>query len=63
MVLCVQTYAQLWLAHYTKGEKALERVQKKFIRILLELENTRKDWKNRLFSLEQQKLRGDLIEV
>eukprot|EP00061_Rhincodon_typus_P007698 g29660.t1 len=57
---------QFWSPHYRKDVEALQRVQKKFTRMLLELEGM--NYKERLeklwlFSLERWMLRGDLIEV
>ena len=50
---------QFWSSYYQKDVEALERVQKRFTRISYEerLE------KLGLFSLEQRRLRGNLIEV
>ena len=43
---------QFWSPHYKKDVEALERVQRRFTRIL-----------PGLFSLERRRLRGDSIEV
>ena len=57
---------QFWSPHYQKDVEALERAQKRFIRMLPCMEGI--SYKERLeklglFSLEQRRLRGDLIEV
>ena len=57
---------QFWSPYYRKGIIKLERVQKRFIRMLPGLESlSYKERLNRLglFSLERRRLRGDLIEV
>eukprot|EP00061_Rhincodon_typus_P005166 g24374.t1 len=58
--------AQFWLSSYRKVIIKLERVQKRFTRMLLGMEGL--SYKERLdrlgfFSLEHGRLRGDLIEV
>eukprot|EP00061_Rhincodon_typus_P012874 g38893.t1 len=55
-----------WLPHYRKNVEALERLQKRFTRMLPSLEGMNykeRLEKLRLFSLEQRTLTGDLIEV
>ena len=56
----------LWSLHYQKDMEALERVQRRFTRMLPGLEGVGYEErlnKLRLFSLERWRLRGDLIEV
>eukprot|EP00061_Rhincodon_typus_P002140 g16716.t1 len=57
---------QFWLPYYRKDIIKLERVQKRFTRMLLAVMGLK--YKNRLeklglFSLEHRRLRGDLIVV
>jgi len=57
---------QFWSPHYQKDVEALERVQKRFTRMLPGMEGISYEEKLEkvcLFSLERQRLRGDLIEV
>ena len=57
---------QFWSPHYRKDVDALERVQKRFTRMLPGLEDTDYEErlnKLRLFSLEHRRMRGDLREV
>ena len=52
---------QFWLPHYQKDVEALERVQKRFTRMLSGMESISYEErleKPGLFSLEQQRLRG-----
>ena len=56
---------QFWSSHYRKDVEAMERVQRRFTRMLPGLEN--KSYEARLtelglFSLERRRMRGDLIE-
>ena len=58
--------AQFWSPHYRKDGIAMEGVKRRFIRMLPGMEHL--SYKERsgrlvLFSLEQRRLRGDLIEV
>ena len=57
---------QFWWPHYRKDVDALERVQKRFTRMLPGLEDM--DYEESLnklglFALEHRRMRGDLIEV
>jgi len=57
---------QFWSPHYRKDMKALERVQRRFTRMLLGLEGMPYEERLRelrFFSLERRWMRGDLIEV
>jgi len=57
---------QFWSRHYQKDVEALERVQKRFTRIMPGIDfisNEERFEKPGLLSLERQRLRGDLIEV
>ena len=58
--------AQVWSPHYRKDVVALDRVQWRFTRMLPGMEHL--SYEERLdrlglFSLEQRRLRGELIEV
>ena len=58
--------AQFWSPYYQKDAEALERVQKRFTRMLPGMEGI--SYEERLeklclFSQERRRLRGDLIEV
>ena len=58
--------AQFWSPHYRKDVIALEGVQKRFTRMLPGMEHLRYEErldKLGLFSLEQKRLKSDLIEV
>ena len=54
---------QFWLPHYQKDVETLERVQKRFTRMLPGISYEERLNKLGLFSLERRRLRGDLIEV
>ena len=57
---------QFWSPHYQKDVEALERVQKRFTRMLPGMEGISYEErleKLGLFSLERRRLRGDLMEV
>ena len=57
---------QFWSPHYQKDVEALEKVQKKFTRMLTRMEGISYEErleKLGLFSLERRRLRDDLIEV
>eukprot|EP00061_Rhincodon_typus_P008354 g30882.t1 len=62
----LEYYVQFWSPCYRKDIIKLARVQKRFIKMLLGMEDlSYKERQNSLglFSLEQRRLRGDLIEV
>ena len=52
---------QFWSPHYQKAVDALERVQKRFTRMLPDVDGI--SYVERLDKLERWRLRGDLIEV
>ena len=57
---------QFWSPHYRKDVEALERVQRRFTRMLPGLESMQFDQRLRelgLYSLERRRMRGDMIEV
>ena len=57
---------QFWSSHCQKDEEALERVQKRFTRMLPGMEGISYEErleKLGLFSLERRRLRGDMMEV
>eukprot|EP00061_Rhincodon_typus_P001620 g15291.t1 len=57
---------QFWSPHYRKGVEALEKVQRRFTRILPGMEGRSYEERLRklgLFSLERRRMRSDLIEV
>ena len=54
---------QFWSPHYQNDVEALERVQKRFTRMLPGISYEERLNKLGLFSLERQRLRGNLIEV
>ena len=57
---------QFWSPHYQKDVEALERVQKRFTRMLPDMAGISYEErleKLGLFSLERRRLRGNLIEV
>ena len=57
---------QFWSPHYQKDVEALEKLQKRFTRMLPRMEGISYEErveKLGLFSLERRRLRGDLIEV
>eukprot|EP00061_Rhincodon_typus_P009343 g32774.t1 len=59
-------FLEIWSLHYQKDVVALERVQKRFTRMLLGMEGISCEErleKLGLFSMEQRRLRGDPIEI
>ena len=62
----MENCVQFWSPHCQKDVEALERVQKRFTRMLPGMEGISYEErlnKLGLFSLERQRLRSDLIEV
>ncbi|XP_059805558.1 uncharacterized protein LOC132380631 [Hypanus sabinus] len=54
---------QFWSPHYRKDVEALERVQRRFTRMLPGLESMNYDQRLRLYCLERRRMTGNMIEV